>query len=330
MSFLVGLILIVICLGLQAFFAALEIALLSCDRIYIRHLSDRGSLKARWVNDFLARPVNYLGTTMIGVNLAVVISASITAHLTRLFVSERAASFVATGLLWPLILLLGEFIPMSLALAYPNQMSLWGVMALKAAYGFFYPFVRLIDFFSRLINRLLGGSQDASESSFTRDELRLLFKGIGEKIFDKSQERMIRGVFDFHRVRASEIMVPLKEMVSSSVTSTVGHLKRRIFDSAFSRIPIYQGLPSRIVGVVHALDLIGLEDDVSVEKIMRPSIKVDQSKPVSEIFKMLKMEQNYMAMVVDHQNRVIGLVTVEDILEEVVGEIEDEYDKEVA
>ena len=327
MSVLIILILIGVCIGFQAFFAGLEIALLSCNRIHVRHLAERKNLYAKWIDQFLSRPVDYLSTTMIGVNLAVVIGAAFSTHLANFFFSEDVAPLVATVCLWPLVLLFGEFIPMSIALASPLRVGLWGVAGLKMAYWIFYPFVRLIAGFSNLITRSLGGQEDLAKPYFTREELRLLFKGVGKDIFNKDDERMIRGIFDFHKIKVREIMVPLKEVVSCGVDTTVGKLKNVVFDSAFSRIPIYRQSPQQIVGTVHAMGLIGMEDDIRVEEVMRTPFKVSPYSTASEVLRKLRSEKRYMAIVVDDQDRAIGIVTVEDILEEIVGDIEDEYDE---
>lgn len=317
---------IALCVLLQAFFAGLEIAFLSCDRFEIRHWAYQKNLRARWVGRFLSRPVDYLATTMIGVNVAVVVSASLATALARNFFSPTTASLVATFCLWPVVLLLGEFIPMSLALSYPSKVALWGVSGLKIAYFIFYPFVRLIGYFSHLVNRMLGGRSDLAEPYFTRDELRLLFRGAGKKVFDPAQENMVHGVFKFHRVKVREIMVPLKEVVSCPIEAKVGDLKKKVFDTAFSRIPIYNRLPTQIVGTVHAMDLIGLEDEVPIDQVMKIAFRISPASSVGEVLKVMKKNQTYMGIVTDLYGRSLGVVTMEDIIEEIVGEIEDEYD----
>jgi CBS domain containing-hemolysin-like protein len=316
-----------LCLLLEACFAAIEIALLSCNRIQIQYLADRKNIRARWVNRFLAKPANFLSTTMIGVNLVTVISASLSAHVASLFFNENLAPFIATVCLWPLIVLFAEFIPMSIALAHPLQVSLWGILGLKIAYFIFYPFVRLVAGISSMVNKFVGGKGDLASPYFTRDEFRLLFKGEQKEIFDTGEQRMIRGVFEFHKAKIHQIMVPLRKVVSCSVDKTVGDVKRIIFDSAFSRIPIYKHRVSNIVGTVHAMDLIGLEDNLLIEKVMKAPIKFSQSKAAAEALRTMWGHQLYMAIVTESHNRCVGLVTLEDILEEIVGEIEDEYDE---
>lgn len=327
MNVLFYLIAIGICIVLEGCFAAIEIALISCNRIQIRHLADRKNIRARWVDRFLSKPVNFLSTTMIGVNLVTVISASLSAHVASLFFSENLTPLIATACLWPLIVLFAEFIPMSIALAHPLQVSLWGILGLKVAYFIFYPFVRLVAGISSVVNKFVGGKGDLSSPYFTRDELRLLFKGEQKDIFDKGEQRMIRGVFEFHKARIHQIMVPLKKVVTCSVDKTVGDVKRIIFDSAFSRIPIYKHRLSHIVGTIHAMDLIGLEDHLPIEKVMKLPIKFSQSKSAAEALRTMWGHQIYMAIVTESHNRCVGIVTLEDILEEIVGEIEDEYDE---
>ncbi len=321
---------ILLCVMFQAFFAGLEIALLSCDRVRIRHLADQKNLKARWVNHFLAKPVNYLAATMIGVNVAVVVSASLTASLMGQFFSPAIAPLISTLALWPLILLFGEFVPMSLALTYPMKMALWGVPALKITYFIFYPFIKLIEFLSHTVNRILGGRSDLEKPYFTRDELKLIFRGAGKKVLDQTQENMVVGVFDFHRTRIRDIMVPLKEVVSCPIEVTVADVKRKIFDTAFSRIPIYNRHPSQIVGTVHAMDLIGQEDKTPIADVMKIPFRVASTSPIGEVLKAMKKNGRYMGIVTDISGKIMGVVTMEDIVEEIVGEIDDEYDKLVS
>ncbi|MBI1871210.1 MAG: HlyC/CorC family transporter [Chlamydiae bacterium] len=314
------------CLAVQAFFAALEIAFLSVNRIEIRQLAQRPSRRAKAVEFFLRRPVNYLATTMIGVNVAVVVSASFLTHWARNAFEPQNASFMTALFLWPITLLFGEFIPMSLALAHPLKVGLWGVWILRIAYFILYPLIRGIGYFSDWMNRFLGGVKGETVPYLTREELRLLFKGGEKEIFDKTEEHMIRGVFEFHKVKVRDIMVPLEQVVQHSTQGTIGDLKKLIFDSAFSRIPIYQKNPFQIVGTLHAMDLMGLEDELSIEEVMRKPFKVFQFAPISEVLRALKIRKEYMAIVVDLHGRSVGIVTLEDILEEIVGDIEDEYD----
>ncbi len=315
------------CILFQAFFAGLEIAFLSCDRVQIRHLADQKNLKAKWVNHFLSKPVNYLATTMIGVNVAVVVSASLTTNLISRFLGPSLTPFISTLVLWPMILLFGEFVPMSLALSYPIRIALWGIPALKITYFIFYPFVKLIELFSHMVNRMLGGRSDLEKPYFTRDELKLIFRSAGKKVLDQTQENMVLGVFDFHRTRVRDIMVPLKEVVSCPVEVTVGDLKRKIFDTAFSRIPIYNRHPSQIVGTVHGMDLIGQEDSTPIGEVMKTPFRVASASSIGEVLKAMKKNARYMGIVTDLSGRTLGVVTMEDIIEEIVGEIDDEYDK---
>lgn len=328
MSVLAYLFLIAICILIQAFFAAIEIALLSCNPIQIRYLANRRHWMALVVDRFLKEPVGFLSTTMIGVNVAIVISASLSAHIAGMFLNGPIASLVATACLWPLILLFAEFIPMSLALAYSLKISLWGAPLLKLMYVVCYPFIGLVTCFSKWINTWVGGKSDLKGPYFTRDELRLLFTRAEKDVFEKGETRLIHGVFDFHKIRVHQIMVPLKNVVAASSRLTVGEIKKTIFDSAFSRIPIFERYPSYMIGTIHAMDLIGLDDDVGVEGIVRPSFKVSVSRPVAEVLSEMGSREVHMAIVMDERDRCVGLVTMEDVLEEIVGEIEDEYDKE--
>lgn len=311
---------------LQAFFAAIEIALLSCNRVLIRNLADQQHKRAQWVDQFLKKPVNYLSTTMIGVNVSVVVNSAFATHLANMFLPHDFAPVAATLMLWPFILLFGEFIPMSLALAFPFQISLWGIAGLKAVYFVFYPFIQCVAWISNIVNRLAGGKEDMANPYFTREELKLLFKGIQTGTLDHGEERMIRGVFEFHKARVDQIMVPIKRVVSCSSTANVGQLKKIIFDSAYSRIPIYSRIPTNIVGTVHAMDLMGESDDVSVEKIMRSPIKFSQGRSAVEILRVMWGHQIYMAIIMGSHDKSVGIVTLEDILEEIVGEIDDEYE----
>jgi len=315
-----------LCLAAQAFFAAIEMALLSCSRIQIRNLADQKHLRAQWVDQFLKKPVNYLSSTMFGVNLVVVINSSFATHLAGMFLSMSLAPVVATVSLWPFILLFGEFIPMSLARTYPLQVSLWGIVGLKAVFFIFYPFIQCVAWLSGRINRWTGGEQSLSNPYYTRDELRLLFKDVDKDVINKGDEQMIRGVFEFHKARVDQIMVPIKKVVSCSREATVGQLKKIIFDSAYSRIPIYSRVPANIVGTVHAMDLIGVSDDVSVEKIMRSPIKFSQGRSAVEVLRVMWGHQIYMAIIMGSHDKSVGIVTLEDILEEIVGEIGDEYE----
>jgi CBS domain containing-hemolysin-like protein len=314
----------------QAFFAGSEIGVISFNRIRLRHLVERGHGRAMLIHWFLEDPQRLFGTTLVGVNVLVVIGSTVASDLVSRHVttSETWGPIIATGAMLPLVVLLGQIVPMSLFRSHSTSLVPLSVTHLRRAYTLLLPAVHMATFVSRNVARVFGG-QDRKMSPFTsRDELRLLLEGrTKEEFLHQDGLRMLRRVFELQGTYASEVMVPLIEVTASPIESSLEQIIGVMKRTGFSTIPVYQERVDNIVGTVHAADLMGVENlRQPVKQVMKKSLIVPESKPVDDILLEFQRQEERFAVVVDEYGGVSGILTMEDIIEEIVGEIADEYE----
>ncbi len=329
MSILLGIIIIAAALLCEAFFAGSETGIISANRIKLTNLADKGDRRAAIVKGFLDNPEHFLGTTLVGVNLSVIISSSIaTAVVAAHFKGTNYAAAITTAIMLPLILIFGEIIPKAFFRQHADAISLWISYPLKAASIILFPLVWLATEVSSLISRIFTKGKLKKNPYVTREEIKLLLRDAAkQELITKDEIKMASEIFDFGRTDVSSVMVPLSNVVSASDKSTKNELAQLIAQSGYSRIPIYVDNPANIIGTIQVSDLItekGAPEDIGT--IIRKPYTVREDNPIDELLNDLKGNQKNIAIVTDKNNKAIGIVTLEDVAEEIVGEIEDEYD----
>jgi CBS domain containing-hemolysin-like protein len=321
------LILIACCVVGSGFFSGVETALISASRVKIRHLAKSGNPKAVALEGFLAKPERILSAALVGNNIFVVLGSILAATYTisLLDYREGLGMAVATIVMTPIMLVFGETLPKTLFYQHANWMVLRIVPVLTFCSMVFDPLVRICSLPSQLILKLTGGSSQRKNPFVTREELKLLI--IEEQSDLKAAEQeMIGHLFKFSETVARSIMVPLEQVVAVDVRGTVGDAAAKMRDSGHSRVLLFDGQLQKIVGHVAVQDILGLNESLSLSRVRRPVVFVPENKRISEILLILGQVGYHMAVVVNRYRRVSGLVTREDIIEEIVGEIEDEYD----
>jgi len=325
--------LVVILFGLSAFFSMSETALFSLGRLSKRRLNDKT------VNNLLEKPNRLLidlltGNTIVNI-LASGISASIALDLCRRSgISGEIGVGVSIAIMTITLLIFGEVVPKTLALTKPEAVApkvakVIGLFSL-AIFPLKGILVGITSVFKTFLERLLG--LKGASSSFTKGEIfSALRLGEEEGILEESDTSMIRGVFRFGEGVVKEVMIPRHLIVSSPKEASREDVLNLIQRTAYSRIPIYDGSMDNIIGVVHARDFLvyeggDKEKGFSLEEILRPVWIVHPDKMIRELWSELQRKRCQMAVVKDRHGRLVGLVTLEDLLEEIVGEIEDEYD----
>ncbi len=333
MSLLLGIVLIIFFLGVQAFFAGSEMGLISYNRIRLRHLVDKGDRKAIMIQHLLEHPERFLGTTLVGVNIAVIIVTTLTNELVyrHMRVSENVVSTIAALIIFPLIIIFGEIVPMSVSRIHSSKLVRIIVTPLRAMYWILLPIVSFASFISKEITRLIGGIKKHKNPFVTREELRLLLReGAHPGLLDKEGRRMIHEIFDLQNTFAKDIMTPLIDVKAAYVDSSVDEVIKIMRDSGHSRIPIYETRIDDIVGIVTAFDLIDFtKKDLSIGQILKQPYIVPEMKPIDDILLEFQLTNKNFAVVVDEYGGVSGILTLEDIIEEIVGEIRDEYDSDI-
>jgi putative hemolysin len=321
-------VIILVCLLAEAFFSGSEIAVVAADKIRLRHLARKGSGAAQLISNALKRPERLLSTTLIGTNLSVVTSTTIA---TSLFVKKFGESGVlyTTLIMTPLLLILGEVIPKNLFQQRAESISLRIIRPLLLFYYLFYPLIHLLSRFIGSLSRAIGGSGERIPF-VTKEEIKssLKIRGKGSDL-KVSEKRMIRRIFSFSETTVKEVMIPLIEVLAIKEDTTVAESIEKIAQKGYSRLPVFRSRIDEIVGILNSFDLLGAtQREKSIQPFIREALFIPETKAADELLFQLQREGKSMAIVVDEYGGAVGVVTIEDILEEIVGEIEDEHDDE--
>ncbi|MBI1909510.1 MAG: HlyC/CorC family transporter [Deltaproteobacteria bacterium] len=310
---------------LEGFFSGSEMAMVSCDKIRLRHAATLGSRWALMAQRFVSEPEFLFSTTIVGTNLSVVANT----FLITFFIHQRwgAEYEFLTLLLSPVILVFGELIPKSL---FQNRADLW-ITRISLPLRFFsyllYPFVV---FFSRLTRLLLGKvvEEGRGGGSLSREELKDLLN-MGEAKMLIWERRLLFRLFNFTEIRVEKVMTPLSQAYAIKSDATVAEVMAELSEEGYSRVPLYDKRVHNVIGILETSELLFYSDkNFPVSQMMRPPFYVPSSMPAGELLQIFQKEGKNIAIVVDEFGATIGLVTLEDLVEEIVGEIEDEYDEE--
>ena len=327
MLLLFSVVFIILSLAIQAFFASSEMGIISSNKIKISHRALRGDKRAKHLEWLFENPEKLLGTTLVGVNIAVISGSSLAASLTsRVFKNPEIAAGIATLIMLPLVLIFGQILPMTFARKNSTPFSLAVAYPIKAAYFILFPLVFIASGVANLFSKLFGGERTKRSHFVTRDELKLLIKeGIRKGAMDNIVVGMAYEIFDFGEMDTKDIMLPLKNVVSASKDATADELMRIIVDTGYSQIPVYSEWPDNIIGVVKATDLLTQDYTKKALDVMRPCYLIRENELLESALKNMQQNRLNFAIVADSTGRLTGIVTLEDIIEEIVGEIEDEY-----
>ena len=319
-----------VCVVVEAFFSGSEIAMVSANRTRLRQRAADGDRGARLAEELLAQPQVLLATTLLGTNLGAV-TFSVTVALYLLGHAPDRASLYAILLVTPTTLILGEVVPKSLFQQHADLLAPRLVYPLRVASVVLRPAVLAMSGFAGVMTRLLR--IDKKRAFITREELALLIEADSSPRSEiKQHEReMIANLLDLSDVEVGQVMVPLSEVTAVPEDTTVADAVAEVADKQHSRMPVYRSRVDDIRGVLHVFDLLQVPVAArgrQVGELVRPVSFVPEGQRAVDLLVELQGTGNQMAMVVDEYGGAIGIVTIEDILEEVVGEIEDEYDAE--
>ena len=322
MSIELVVVLIFLFLILQAFFAGSEIALISCDKIKMRSLAEEGSTAAGLVLDAHSKIESFIGTTLIGVNLSLIINTLVLTFYFEEIFGQRSGLYTVV-VLSPLIVVFGQVVPKAVFESKRNSIVLWIIYPLWVFSKLFYPVLFFVNLFTRGILNRPGQNM----SSITREELEDVMEEDEDKPSSDYKRRVLRRIFGYSETTVGEIMIPLVRVDALERRSTLRDVRRLIAEKSHSRIPIFSDRVDNIIGILNSFYVLGEQDlDKSVEQYALPPFYVPESKLVNELMDEMKGGRAGMAVVVDEYGGSVGIITLEDIIEEVVGEIEDEYD----
>jgi len=326
-----------ILLAFSAFFSSTETAFFSLTQSVLAELKESRDLRARRVVRLLERPKELLITILTGNGLVNVAAAVIGAFLTLRICA--AADFPASvGLaieivvISGLILILGEITPKIVALKHARTYALWAALPIEIIRRFLLPLTSILNLLSGGVSRALGVERHRLKLS--EDEIKSLVEVSEQRgELEQDEKEMIRGIFEFSETSVREIMVPRVDIISLPITAPLEEIVRVIKLEGHSRLPIYHDNLDNIAGIIHVKDLLphlqNGEFKAELAGLIRPAHFVPEGKKIDDLLRQFQVEKFHMAIVVDEYGGTAGLVTLEDVLEEIVGEIQDEYDSEI-
>jgi len=324
MNIVLALILILVFLLMEAFFSGSEIGVVSADQMKLRHEAAKGSRGAKMALKMLKNPEWLLSTTLVGTNIAVVSNTTIvTALMIELFGKQN--SWFAIILVAPLIWIFGEIVPKSIFQQRADTITPRAIFLLRLASFVFYPILLVFTLTTRL---LTWSFEQNIQNPFTlREEiLTMLQMPATEGDIQPVEKDMIQRIFGFSETTAYEVMIPLIDVAAIEQSTTCGEAVALAHAKAHIRLPVYAERVDKVVGVLNALQLLDAEAHEPIKPFIREVRFVPPSKNISELLLDLRKDGDTVAVVVDEFGGAAGLVTMEDIMEEVVEELEDEYD----
>ena len=325
------LIFLAVLIFLSALFSSAETAFLSTNKIRLRNLQEEGEKKADLVLFMLDNQNKLISALLVGNNIVNIGSSALATKMaTEAF--GNAGVGIATGIMTLLVLVFGEVIPKNLAAAHAET---WAM--------FIAPFIRLVSFVLTPVVFLLtklsdfvvhfSKSDDEEDPTITEDEFKILVNvGQEEGVLDESESEMINSIFEFDETVVKAIMVPRIDIVAVDVEDSINEALRIIVDGGHSRIPAYEESIDNIVGILYAKNIFAhLDadfDTMKVKELLRPAYYIPETKKVSDLLNELRLKKVHMAIILDEYGGTNGLVTIEDLIEEIIGDIQDEYDVE--
>jgi len=326
-------VILAICLLLAGFASAAETALTSMGKLRIRHLAEEGNRAAQQLQQMLSNPGDFLSTILVINNVAVIVASTLTALLTIKLATFSHAEAITTAALSMFILVFCEVTPKTIAIRHAEAWALRLAAPVRVTAWLLGWLVRVLSAIPPMIMRLFGGQPGPRSPFVTEEEIRFLVGTAEEEgVIEESEEQMIHSIFEFGDTTAREVMVPRVDMKAVEVEMPLKDVIDLMLQVGHSRIPVYEDSVDNIVGTVFDRDLFKYlregEVDVPLRDTVRPAYFVPESKKVDDLLRELQKSRVQMAIVVDEYGGTAGLVTIEDILEEIVGEIQDEFDAE--
>ena len=327
-SILIKLIILIVLLALSAFFSSAETALTTVNKIKLKTMADEGDRKAEKVLKVVSTPKKMLSAILIGNNI-VNLSASSLATTLAIQIFGSVGAGIATGILTLLILIFGEITPKSIATINSTSLSLIFAPFISSLMWILTPIIIIVNFLAGLFIRLFGIDPDFRDDTITEEEIRTMVDVSHESGAIEGDERaMIHKVFDFSDAYAKEVMIPRIDMTMVDADISYPDLIAVFKEDMFTRLPVCEPDTEKVIGIINMKDFLGLvpSDDFSVRDYIRDVYFTYEMKNVSDLFDEMRAESATVSIVLDEYGDLSGMITMEDLLEEIVGEIRDEYD----
>lgn len=323
-------ILLIVLFALSFFFSLSETSLIAANKIRIHNLMNRGSKSAAIAYRLITKKLDKLiAAILIGNNFVnIAISTIVTAILVDVF-GHQWGVIIATFSVTFFILIFAEITPKIFAANRPSRVSLITAPIIEVVINILNPFVVVFTAVSQAILRIFGVSTLKRSVLFTEEEMRLMFEiGKEEGVLTEDELRMLHRIFEFGDTQVTAVMIPKDKMVKVDINIQPEGLLEMFTEQGHSRIPVYEGGPDNIVGIIYAHDLLQIwhnQQLIVVKDIIRPAYFVDGAKKVNELLREFQQKKIQIAIVLDKDKRALGMVTLEDLIEEIVGEIEERH-----
>jgi putative hemolysin len=311
---------------LGAFFSGTETAVVAASRVRLKARARRGRWRARILEGMIEKPELFFSTVLVGTNLSIIICTAAATSLAVTFYGDSGAT-VATVVMTPLLLILCEVIPKSAFLYHADRISILMAPVLKFFYCILWLIIMPVTLFTRVLLRFTNSSEERFKLISTREELIYLY-GMGREESTVKRERLIMNrVLRFGNKIVGDLMVPLDEVVSFSSRATVEEAVDVANRHPFSRYPIATSVYDNVTGIVSLFGLLGLDGGEELSSVAHKPIYTSKEARAEELLVRLKDAALHMAVVVDRNNRALGIITLEDILEDLVGDISSEFEQ---
>lgn len=320
-------IIIIILLLLSAFFSSAETAFTMVNKIRIRSLIEDGNKRAITVGKIIDNSGKMLSAILIGNNIVNISASALMTSLTiRLWGSY--ATGIATGVMTVLVLIFGEITPKTSATIYAEKFALVYAPVVYFIMFIFTPVIFIIDKLSGVILKLIHVDANNKHNKITEEELRTFVQVSHEDgVIESNEKKIINNLFDFGDTEAKDVMIPRIDMTLADVNTGYDDIIELFRETKYTRIPIYEGNPDNVIGILNIKDLIlSQHNDFNIRSIMRKPFFTYEHKNTSELFNVMQRSSHSISIVLDEYGSTAGMITTEDLLEEIVGEIRDEYD----
>lgn len=333
-SYIMEIIALVVLILLSAFFSSAETSLTTANKHRLRSLAEEGNKAAKKVLKLVENPSKMLSAILIGNNVVNISSSALATTLTtKLFGNEYIG--ISTGILTLVVLLFGEITPKTLATLYSEKLSMIYIYVIGPLTVILTPVIWIVDRLGNIIFFILRIDRDKAQNTMTEGELRTIVDvSMEDGVIEKEEKSMINNVVDFGDSKAKDVMIPRADMAVVSVDADYGEVFKTFKEDHYSRLPVYDDNKDSVIGILYFKDLFfyyegkngDLKNTFSVRDVMREPFFVYEYQKTSSIMAEMRSRFISLAIVLDEYGSAVGLITLEDLLEEIVGEIRDEFD----
>jgi len=337
---LFSIILLIILILINGIFSATELAFLSIDKIKLKQDIESGNKKAISINKILSNPSSFLSTIQIGITLAGFLASAFAAdYFAEYFLNIINLSFISTEVLETILVIIitiilsyftlvfGELVPKRIAINYSHTVAYIFVDLIRIVNFIFYPLIKFLTFSTELICKILKIKQN--DDKLTEEDIKkMILLGKDQGVVEEKEKEYILNVFNFNDLEAIKVMTPKKDVVMLNIDDELKTNILKIKESKYSRFPVYQKDKNNIIGIINVKDIIiehKESQQLDLNKLIRPVTKFKHNEKIDDVFRYMQ-EENESLCLVYQEDEFIGIITIEDAVEEIVGNIYDEYD----